>query len=684
MPGRAGPGTCGVATRLPLCGNDGRMSSLVFTRVRPGFLAALMLAWFWGQVISVSPELGITADETIHLTSGYGYWRHGDYRLQPENGNLPQRLAALPLLALEPAFPPANDPDLERADVWGVSHRFFYHLGNQPGLMIFLGRLMVALVGVATGGLVYLWAKSLWGAAGGLVATAFFCTSPNLLAHAGLATSDLLASCGFLGATLTGWRLLHRVTVGRILLFGVAAGGLALAKFSAPLFVIIFAVLVILRLLRRAPLPVAVGRWRGWCRGWRRWPALAAATGLAGLLALTLLWSAYGFRYAAAPGPAPVVFLLKWEYLLGQIPYSMQLPVPAGLEPIRPVAVQADFPRAVVQWARDHRVLPEAYLWGFAYVYTYSQWRPAFFLGEYDTTGWRSFFPVSILLKTPLATLVLALLAGMLLVRLHRQVRPAARWWYRLAPLLALILVYGAFAVFSRLNLGIRHLLPAEVACCVAGGVLVLAFRAWPRIGPALVALLFLAVNLATWSVRPGYLAYFNALAGGPDQGHAYLVDSSLDWGQGLPRLGTWFAQHRGTERVYLSYFGSDSPWYHDLRAIRIGDSFFNREPLNTPLQLYPGLYAISATQLQGVYTMAPGPWTAAHETAYQARLPLVFSENRMKLGGEFWLEWDQLRFARLRHFLLRQKPLARPDPSILIYRLGAGELSAALGYPVR
>src|SRR4029078_11960642 len=37
-----------------------------------------------------------TFDEIAHLTAGCSYWKWNDYRLQPENGNLPQRWDALP------------------------------------------------------------------------------------------------------------------------------------------------------------------------------------------------------------------------------------------------------------------------------------------------------------------------------------------------------------------------------------------------------------------------------------------------------------------------------------------------------------------------------------------------------------------------------------------------------------
>jgi hypothetical protein len=482
---------------------------------------------------------------------------------------------------------------------------------------------------------------------------------------------------------LTGWRLLHRVTPGRVLLFGATLGLLALAKFSAPMFVFVFAALVVLRLTHRAPLIVAGGarRWR--IRGWLRLGALMPAAIAAAAIAYALLWGAYGFRYYPTPGGGPAEYQLKWEYLLGDIPYTMQTPVPEGMAANHPVPVEPTLVRTVVRWARDHRLLPEAYLWGFADVYTFSKWRPAFFLGEYSTTGWPAFFPVAILLKTPLALLALAVAAIVLLARLDRYERRTRRLWYRLGPLLVFTGIYVLFAVRGNLNIGLRHLLPAECALAVGGGVLGLAIVRRPRLFGGAVAALFLCANAATWAVRPSYLAFFNRLAGGPDQGHAYLVDSSLDWGQGLPRLGTWLAQHRGADRVYLSYFGSDSPWHEDLRVTRIGDGYFNREPINIPTQLRPGLYAVSASLLQGVYTMAPGPWTQAHEQAYQARLIRILAPDRMQLGSDFWFEWDQLRFTRLRHFLRTRKPDAQPDPSILVYRLTAEDLSEALGYRV-
>ena len=44
--------------------------------------------------------------------------------------------------------------------------------------------------------------------------------------------------------------------------------------------------------------------------------------------------------------------------------------------------------------------------------------------------------------------------------------------------------------------------------------------------------------------ITPDYLAFFNELAGGPGRGPEYLVDSNIDWGQDVKKLGLWLDAH--------------------------------------------------------------------------------------------------------------------------------------------
>src|SRR5438093_11832642 len=70
--------------------------------------AALVLFGFWFAMLASLRSKSQTYDEGAHAAAGYTYWRFNDYRLDPENGNLPQRVIALPLFLGKYRFPDTN------------------------------------------------------------------------------------------------------------------------------------------------------------------------------------------------------------------------------------------------------------------------------------------------------------------------------------------------------------------------------------------------------------------------------------------------------------------------------------------------------------------------------------------------------------------------------------------------
>ncbi|UCC77690.1 MAG: hypothetical protein JSW37_04825, partial [Anaerolineales bacterium] len=126
-----------------------------------------------------------------------------------------------------------------------------------------------------------------------------------------------------------------------------------------------------------------------------------------------------------------------------------------------------------------------------------------------------------------------------------------------------------------------------------AGKVVLRARTRWAQV--ALLALcLWYAVS--SISMYPHYLAHFNELVGGPENGYKYLVDSNLDWGQDLKNLKTYM-RNNGLEKVYLGYFGSAHVDYYDIQSLPL--------PTEKPddLEARPTeVYAISATYLQAGY----------------------------------------------------------------------------------
>ncbi len=162
-------------------------------RWAPALALALLLLHAIIAVWAASKE-SVTADEILYVTGGYYIDRHGDYRIQPENGVLPQRLHGLAALATG-----ATTPALEGNEAWRTSsnlvnsYQFFYETGHDHFPMLMLARALNTLFSIGTGLLVFLWARHLAGAAAGLIAVTFYALDPNLLAHAALATSDLAA-----------------------------------------------------------------------------------------------------------------------------------------------------------------------------------------------------------------------------------------------------------------------------------------------------------------------------------------------------------------------------------------------------------------------------------------------------------------------------------------------------------
>lgn len=639
-------------------------------------IGALLSVYALGAATSVRQK-SITFDELGHLTGGVSAWLTGDHRLFPQNGPLPQRWAALPLVATGVRFPPLEQPAWWSSDLEAIGHQFLYEIGNDHEALLGRARLAMIPLGVLLGLLCYVWARQLFGVRGGIVALAIFAFSPSMLAHGPLATSDLAAALLFTAALGSLWLVLHRADPLRLAGSATVMGLLFASKMSAPLMGPVAILLAVVRIWSGRPF-VWRGRVRGIAGGRRRLLApiaLVLLAHVAGVIAV--IWASYGFRYAtfrtAVPG--------RDRMFLG--------------ETIETLAGNAA-PRAVLAAARDARLVPETYVFGLAHVLNRSERFIGFLNGRYSITGWWYFFPYCWLVKTPPAVFVLLGLsaAGAWPCVRHPRRRSlrVARAAYRLTPLLVFSAVYWDAAVTSSLNIGERHLLPAYPALFIlAGGAgRWLARRHLLAAGLATVSLVSLPIeSLRAW---PHYLAYFNPLAGGPSSGYRRLVDSSLDWGQDLPGLARWLDNRRSDGSppvpVYLSYFGSGDPAHHRIvaRQLYSYQDWRRERPLH---DLTGGIYCISATMLQNVYTRAPGPWAAPYETAYQQRRADVDRLRAARAEDRADAEWrkvandfEQLRLARLAAFLRRRAPDAHIGHSILIFHLSDGDVRDALAGP--
>ena len=235
----------------------------------------------------------------------------------------------------------------------------------------------------------------------------------------------------------------------------------------------------------------------------------------------------------------------------------------------------------------------------FATIERLGQGRSSFFLGSYSVSGFWLYFPAALLVKTPLALLAAAV--------------ATALWWGKnldrgRAWVLAPAAAYFLLSLTSKVQIGIRHLLPLYPFLVLAAGCG--AGLLWDRGGRARL----LSGGLALWAAvsvglsQPHLLAYFNEIAGGPRGGIDWFVDSNSDWGQDLKGLGRGLKE-MGAPSVYLSYFGTADPSAYGIRYVPLVYNWnVQREGDDVdPAAEGRVLFAVSATTRKGVYSSDHG-----------------------------------------------------------------------------
>lgn len=522
-----------------------------------------------------------TFDEQGFLVRGLAYLRGedngGSRRIRVGH---PLGLNALnaALLVADPSVAlPSDDPSWQESSFHRPAELFMWEIGNNVEHIMFLARVPTIWLGMLMAAVAGRWAARIsaaWGRragkhitsshVAGLITLLFLLFDPNILAHSRLVTTDLGLAAAAVLAGYTLWRALVRPTWGRILLAGSALGLLLNTKFTALLFLPFFGIVILLGLMRM---------WRARPSHNERdvWKGVAMLVFLYPVMAMLVLWAGHGFQ----TGPLRVALPIVGD------PGGVSIPLSNYLDQLFDIGNRLQVST------------------------------PSFLLGRYADSGWWYYFPIAFLVKTPLPTL--ALLAWSILYigrRMVRQGGSTAHIWFDLAALLIPAIGYFAIALTTDINLGYRHLLPIlpflYVFIGVSVGQVVSQTRGKSPNLAAKVLLLLLGwlAAVSLW-IYPHYLAFFNMLAGGPDNGWRALVDSNIDWGQDLGRLAEWIREN-DVDFVWLSYFGEGRPDYYGIPYSGL-DSFPPRlmNPAARPFypdDPAPGWYAISATTLQGVH----------------------------------------------------------------------------------
>jgi hypothetical protein len=237
------------------------------------------------QVYVGSLEKSLTWDEPTYIAAGYANWVWGDYRLTDDHPPLMQKLHALPLLFLDIRPPPLHD-DLFRDEAnprATYGRHFVFTSGNDPLRIARWARAPVMLLGFALILCVYACSRQLFGPAAALLPTALAALSPNLIAHAKLATEDLGCAALMFCAVWSLWWSLERPSAVRAAACGAVTGLALLAKYTALLLVPLYPLLAALAWRHRPNRPPLV-------RG-------LGHLALLGAVAFAVVGLAYGLRF---------------------------------------------------------------------------------------------------------------------------------------------------------------------------------------------------------------------------------------------------------------------------------------------------------------------------------------------------------------------------------------------------
>ncbi len=477
----------------------------------------------------------VTFDEVAHIGAGVSYLQKADLRLNEEHPPLPKILAAVPLV-IRGTRADYNSP------AWTQSREFFpAYLGqwvfgewlltrwNDAASTLAWARLPMLLLTLLLGWVVFVFARRLGGAWGGLLCLTAYTGSSLFLGFGPLVLTDVPVALFSLLALWCFADLWREPCRKKEVLFALSLAGALLSKFTAGLLFIAF--LTFAQSTRWGTFP---GRPDGKLevRAWSRARRTAAFRGI--------FWA------------AAAVYLFYLVFSLGQRTDALEsLGHAAATEPLRRLLMP-----------------PWLYLRGFLVVVLTAS-RPTFLLGHAYPHGVWYYFPVLLVLKSSPGFLGLIAMAA-IVSAMARRLRPAPpavaetmRFHWRILWLSCAVLA-GA-CMLSHFDISFRHFsLPLVLLILLLAPLPSMLHQiraskakrgALLQAGAAVLAAS--CIVSAVWTF-PFYFPYTNLLAAGRPA-YTLMSDSNVDWNQALPEVKR-LAERRGIAKINVDHYGIVEP----------------------------------------------------------------------------------------------------------------------------
>jgi hypothetical protein len=479
-----------------------------------------MVAIAGARIISTYHELSLTTDEPFHFACAIEYLANHSFTQDVENPPIARAVEALPAYALLRARPAGE------SDPWAEGVAIIARSGNFDRTVFWLrlGTLPFFLLACLVVGY---WSGHAFGKPIAVLAVSLFTLLPTTLTDAGLITTDMALGASVGAAFLASILWAENPTWARALLLGGCCALAALSKFSALGYI-------------SSSMTLALVCYSFACRpSWEQWRQVIGQHAWTFVLVLAtsalMVWAAYGFSFGAVRLTHDRTFAL---------------PAPEFFAGLRTVNLH------------------------------FRSGHSAFLLGKTGRTGWWYYYPIALLMKTPIAFLIL------LGVGVYVCLKNRARLAYLLPVAFSATILLVAMT--ARINIGIRHIAPIYIGLAIMAALGLAQLLEAIRLSPFTAVALVLWMTVSVALVHPDYLAYFNGFAGHHPEN--VLVDSNYDWGQDLIFLSRRLRQLDAKTVSLACSNGVQNPHYLQL---------WYRLPEITPLDPHapsPGWSAVCST----------------------------------------------------------------------------------------
>ena len=532
------------------------MNSLIFRAIRVMLLliqASLLACLSW----TASPN----RTEVGHIGAAAYHWHTGKFDVFHVNPPLTRYITGLPILLSIPEYDwKPYSPRLQDRSEWQIGNAFIN--ANTPEKIHWItfftrcSLIPIILLGSWFG---YRFANALYGQTAGVIFLALWTFSPLVLTWGATICPDVCAaSLGIIGA-YTFWHWLKTPTWGKAITAGICLGLLPLTKITwiiaFPLWILIWLIWTIPYYIKRNP-NISVP-------GWKQLVAIL----LLGVYMINIGYLFDGsfrqlkdYKFISHTLTGRDIDDKSYSVVTGnrfEKSWLGYVPVPLPGEFVQGIDTQKlDFERGIESYLR----------------------------GEYSQHGWWYYYAYTILIKEPLGTLCLGVLAIIVTIFLTQY---NASWRDEMVVILPGLVFFVFVSSQDGFSLHPRYIIPALPFAYIWISKLGQSFTKKQHLLSTVTIVLLIWMVGSSLYYFPHSISYFNELVGGPKNGPKHLLGSNVDWGQNSYFLRKWYNKYPEARPIKITYSSTES-----LERLGIKD---NQQPSKEP---EPGWFALGVNEI--------------------------------------------------------------------------------------